>query len=177
MIDTENSNKKSLKIVKPTKIKWLLTASLILNLFLISGIVGGAYRLFLSDHTAFGNQQRGLRFAADDLPAERQHMYRKVLREARRDARPLIKSGQDARSEVRSLLAAPTFDRDAVTTALNKTHEADMALRIRIEQSLLDFVEVLTPEERATFADGLAKQGPLRQALLRNQHAETVAMP
>ncbi|HSH98281.1 MAG: periplasmic heavy metal sensor [Methylophilaceae bacterium] len=172
MVDSPNMN------VKPRKIKWLLTASLILNLFLISGIAAGAYRLFLSDHAVFGNQTaRGLRFAADDLPAERQHMYRKVLREARRDARPLIKSGQDARSEVRSLLAAPTFDREAVTAALNKTHEADMALRIRIEQSLLDFVEVLSPEERATFADGLAKQGPLRQALLRNQQADAATTP
>jgi uncharacterized membrane protein len=170
MTDTANT--------KPRKLKWLLTASLILNLFLISGIAAGAYRLFLSDHAVFGNQaQRGLRFAADDLPVERQHMYRKVLREARRDARPLIKSGQDARSEVRTLLAAPTFDRNAVTAALNKTHEADMALRIRIEQSLLDFVEILSPEERATFADGLAKQGPLRQALLRNQQADAATTP
>ena len=148
--------------------KWILAASLVLNIFLIGGIIGGAYHLFWADqtHVASVAPQRGLRFAADSLSAERQQTFRKTLRETRRDARSLIEASQKARSEVRRLMAEPAFDRHAVTTAINQVREADNAVRMRVEQSLVGFAETLSQPERQKLAEGLARQGPLRQAPL-----------
>ena len=147
------------------KPKWLLIASLTLNLFLIGGIAGGAYRLFWSDHATLAEKptQRGLRFAADDLTMEQRMAFRKILRETRREARPLIEAAKEKRAEVHKLLAASTFDRQAVNSAISQTREADIALRMRIEDALVNFAETLPQQERIKLAEGLAKRGPLRQ--------------
>jgi len=151
--------------VNNQKLKWLLIASLTLNLFLIGGIAGGAYRLLWSDHAALAERpiQRGLRFAADDLSIEQRMAFRKTLRETRREAKPLIEAAREKRAEVRKLLAASAFDRQAVTSAINQTREADIALRMRIENALVSFAETLSQQERIKLAEGLAKRGPLRQ--------------
>jgi len=147
------------------KLKWILIVSLILNVFLIGGVVGGAYRMFWSDSAPLAAKagQRGLRFAAEDLPIERQKEFHKSLREARRGARPLIAAAKEARIEVRQLVAAPTFDRPAVVAAIARTREADIALRMRIEDTLVNFAATLSQDEREKLAEGLARRGPLRE--------------
>ncbi len=147
------------------KIKWVLATSLILNIFLLSCIVSGTYHLFWSNAAPLANKpvQNALRFAADGLSLERQQAFQKLLRETRREAKPFIKAAQVARTDVRALLAAPEFDRGAISIALAHAREADIALRLRIEASLINFAESLSPEEREKFAEGLARQGPLRQ--------------
>jgi len=149
------------------KCKWLLIVSLILNIFLIGSIAGGAYKLFTSGATTVNGPlaERGLRFAADNLTPERKQAFRKALRDTRKEARPLVAAARTARSEVRALVAAPVFDREAVKAALDRTREADIALRMRIEQGLIDFTATLSPEERAKLAQGMARSGPLRQQL------------
>lgn len=147
------------------KLKWPLIASLILNLFLIGGVASGAYHLFWSDKAPLAGKGglHSLRFAADKLSTERQNEFNKILRDTRQAARPLIDSAKDARTEVRTLLAATNFDRTAINTALAHVREADTALRIRTEESLVNFAESLSPEERQKLAEGLARRGPLRQ--------------
>ena len=75
-----------------------------------------------------------------------------------------MKSGQDARAEVKAFLAAPEFDRGAILIALSHVREADMSLRLLFEAGLVDFAASLTPEEREKLATGLARQGPLKEA-------------
>lgn len=89
-----------------------------------------------------------------------------MVRDTRLEARQFIKSRQDARAEVKALLAAPEFDRGAISIALSHLREADMSLRLRFEASLVDFAASLTPEEREKLAAGLARQGPLKQGAL-----------
>ena len=147
--------------------KWLMIGSLILNIFLIGSIAGGAYTLF-SNGTPAANgplAERGLRFAADNLAPERKQAFRKALRETRKEARPLVAAARNARAEVRALVAAPVFDREAVKAALDRTREADIALRMHIERGLIDFTETLSPEERVKLAQGMARSGLLRQQL------------
>ncbi len=142
--------------------KWLIIASLLLNLFLIAGIAGGAYKLFANNQTGKVGQN-ALRFAAEHLSQEQQHHFKKTLREARREAKPLLATANEARSEVRKLIAAPSFDRQAVELALAKTREADRAVRMKVEVTMLNYAETLSAEDRQKFADGLAKKGPLRE--------------
>jgi len=142
--------------------KWLLITSLLLNLFLIGSITGGAYKLFTNHQTNKAGQNT-LRFAAENLTLEQQRSFKKTLREARREAKPLLESANNARTEVRKLIAAPSFNRESVEVALAKTREADRAVRMKIEATMLNFAESLSAEDRQKLAEGLAKKGPLRQ--------------
>ncbi len=140
----------------------LILASLLLNLFLICSIAGSAYMLF-ANHQTHKAGQNALRFAAEDLNPEQQRSFKKSLREARREAKPLLETANEARTEVRKLIAEPNFDRQAVEVALAKTREADRAVRMKIEVTLINFAESLSAEDRQKLAEGLAKKGPLRQ--------------
>jgi uncharacterized membrane protein len=92
-----------------------------------------------------------------------QHSFKKTLRDTRREAKPLLETANNARTEVRKLIAAQSFDRQAVEVALAKTREADRAVRMKIEVAMLNFTETLSAEDRQKLAEGLAKKGPLRQ--------------
>ncbi|MGT2472893.1 periplasmic heavy metal sensor [Paraburkholderia terrae] len=154
--------------------KFLLVGSLVLNVFLIGGVAGGAYQWFVAHGGATAATQpqpRALRFAAEGLSAERQQQFVDALKDARREARGYARDGREDRREVLRLLAAPQLDRAALDVALNRTREADIALRSRVEQSVADFAATLSPDERVKFAEGLRERGQWRlaQAQQRSQ--------
>jgi uncharacterized membrane protein len=62
---------------------------------------------------------------------------------------------------VLSLVAAPQLDRAALVAVLARTREADMALRARFENNVVDFAATLSPDEREKLASGLARRTPL----------------
>lgn len=147
--------------------KIALAASLVLNVFLLGTIAGGAWQWLANrSHAAQAAQsdaqQHALRFAAQDLSTQRQQQFAAALKEARRDGRPLTRDGRDARREVLRLLAAPQLDRPALDAALARTRDADGALRARVEQGVADFAATLTPDERAKFAESLTQRGQWR---------------
>jgi uncharacterized membrane protein len=145
--------------------KVLLVGSLVLNVFLIGGVAGGAYQWFVAHGGAAAAAQaqpRALRFAAAGLSVERQQQFVDALKTARREAREYARDGREDRREVLRLLAAPQLDRAALEVALNRTREADIALRSRVEQSVADFAATLSPDERVKFAEGLRERGNWR---------------
>ena len=147
--------------------KFLLVGSLVLNVFLIGGVAGGAYQWYVARGGATAAtqpQSRALRFAAEGLSAERQQQFVDALKDARREARAYARDGREDRREVLRLLAAPQLDRAALDVALNRTREADIALRSRVEQSVADFAATLSPDERVKFAEGLRERGQWRLA-------------
>ena len=142
-------------------LKTLAAVSLVLNVFLIGSIAGGAYRLF-AHQQAVAAQQRGIRFAAADLSAERQRQLREALRKTRRESLPLARAARDGRIDLAHLLAAQEFDRKALDDALARTREADVAVRARVEGTVADFAATLTPEERLKLVGAMERFGPLR---------------
>ncbi|MFC6313857.1 periplasmic heavy metal sensor [Paraburkholderia dipogonis] len=145
--------------------KVVLVASLVLNVFLVGAIVGGAYQWFAARGATAPvlAQQRALRFAAQTLSAERQKAFIDGLKDARRDGRQYAREGREGRREVLRLLAAPQFDRAALDAALERTREADSHLRAQVEGSVADFAATLSPEERVQFADSLKLRGQWRE--------------
>lgn len=145
--------------------KIVLVASLVLNVFLVGAIVGGAYQWFAARGATAPvlAQQRALRFAAETLSAERQKAFVEGLKDARRDGRQYAREGREGRREVLRLLAAPQFDRAALDAALTRTREADSHLRAQVEGSVADFAASLSPEERVQFADSLKVRGQWRE--------------
>jgi uncharacterized membrane protein len=148
----------------------LLLASIILNIFLLGCFAGGAYHLFWSEHATFSKNyaknQTGLRFAAENLSDEQQERFRESIRQTRRNARPIIMQGIEARRHLHELLKAPAFDRDAISAEITKVRESDVAVRIKIEENLVTFAETLTTKERLKLAEGLANKGPLRERIV-----------
>lgn len=145
--------------------KILLVASLVLNVFLLGGIAGGAYQWFAA-HGGLAKappQRTALRFAAEDLSPERQKQFIEALKAGRREGRDYAREGREGRHEVLSLLAAPQLDRAALDAALQRTRAADSALRAQVEGSVADFAATLSPEERVQFADGLKQAGQWRE--------------
>ena len=147
---------------RPLK-RWLL-ASLVLNLFLLGAIAGGAWRWWTAEsagHATAAAQPKSLRFAADELSAEQRRTFRLSLRDARRDAAASIQAARDGRQEVLRLVGAAQFDHATVAAALARTREADMLARARFEASVVDFAATLSPSERQTLASGLARRSTL----------------
>ncbi|MCJ0764488.1 periplasmic heavy metal sensor [Variovorax terrae] len=142
-----------------------LVVSLVVNLFLVCSIAGGAWRWWASERAAtaaaMAAQPRGLRFAADELSADQRRAFRVGLRDARRDAAPSLQAARDGRQEVLRLLGAPELDRAAVADALARTREADKALRARVETSVVDFAATLSPEDRQKLVSGLTRRSTL----------------
>jgi uncharacterized membrane protein len=147
--------------MSPRFIKAVAVVSLVLNVFLIGSLAGGAWRLF-AHQRAQAEQQRGIRFAAADLSPERQQQLRDALRHARRQNLPLIRQSRDARIDLAHALAAPTLDRAALDDALDRARTADVTLRARVESSVADFAATLTPDERMKMVGAMERYGPLR---------------
>jgi uncharacterized membrane protein len=144
-----------------TRLKTVLIVSLVLNIFLLGAIAGGTYRWVAKQKAEVVAQQRGLRFAAAELPQARREQLREALRQTRRDSLPLIVNARAGRLDVVQALAAPQFDRAALDAALARTREADMAVRARVEATVADFANTLTPDERLKLVDALQQHGPL----------------
>lgn len=155
--------------------KFVLGASLVLNVFLLGAIVGGAYQWFAAHGASapvLAQQHTALRFAAQTLSAERQQAFIDGLKNARREGRQFASEGRDGRRDVLRLLAAPQLDRAALDAALARTRAADSSLRAQVEGSVADFAATLSPEERVRFAESLKLRGQWREptaAGARNQ--------
>jgi uncharacterized membrane protein len=146
----------------------LVVGSVLLNVFLLGAIAGGAWRWFaargvLPPHAQAQHAPHiALRFATDELSPERQQQFLDALRSARRDGREHARDAREDRREVLDLLAAPQLDRAALDAALARTRAADVALRAQVESGIADYAATLTPEERLKFADGLRRSGQWR---------------
>lgn len=157
--------------------KVVLVASLVLNVFLLGAIVGGAYQWFAERgaHAPVLAQQRALRFAAQTLSAERQQAFIDGLKTARREGRQFAREGREGRREVLRLLAAPQLDRAALDAALARTRAADTSLRALVERSVADFAATLSPEERVRFAESLKLRGQWREPAAGNAREQANA--
>lgn len=146
--------------------KVILVGSVVLNVFMLGAIGGGAYQWFSTHrglHVAgMPAQHTALRFAADELTDARRQEFAAALKAARKDGRDFAREGRDGRITVLDLLAAPQLDRAAIDAALDRTRAADTALRGQVERSVVDFAATLTPDERAKFVDGLRRSGNWR---------------
>ena len=144
--------------------RWLL-ASVVLNVFLVGGATGVAWRWWAVQAApapvAAAAAPRSLRYAADDMAADQRRTYLLGLRNARREAAVPMRASRDGRQEVLRLIAAPQFDRDAVLAALARVRDADLAARSRLESSVVDFAATLATAERQKFVEGLQRRSQL----------------
>ncbi|TPK36145.1 periplasmic heavy metal sensor [Mesorhizobium sp. B2-5-3] len=138
----------------------LLIASVALNVFLAGALAGGAVRL----RSGKAGQGYSLEAAGGRLPDQERRIFRKALREVRRESRQVILDGQQARREAADLLRQPTLDTAALTAALERARNADVTMRMRLEQRIVEFAAASSAEDRGVLAEGLTRRAGLPPA-------------
>ncbi|MBZ9701076.1 MULTISPECIES: periplasmic heavy metal sensor [unclassified Mesorhizobium] len=138
----------------------LLIASVALNVFLAGALAGGAVWL----RSGKAGQGYSLEAAGGRLPDQERRIFRKALREVRRESRQVILDGQQARREAADLLRQPTLDTAALTAALERARNADVTMRMRLEQRIVEFAAASSAEDRAVLAEALTRRAALPPA-------------
>lgn len=150
----------------------LLVCSLVLNVFVVGGLIGAGVMWKQADaHRPVTGLGRGgrLRVAAQDLPQPYRRELRQTVVETMRELRPRIREARSARQEAARLLAEPALDLAALDAALTRARSADMAVRTGLESSVVRFAGKLPQAERARLVEALTRQQPRAAAKDRQQ--------
>lgn len=142
-------------------VRVLVIASVVLNVFLAGAFAGGAVWL----RNAKAGAGYSLETAGGRLPEQDRKVFRKALRQVRMDSRQTILDGQQARQEAADLLQQPVVDAAALSAALERARNADVTLRTRLEQAIVDFAANTSPQNRSVLASALMRHVERRAAV------------
>lgn len=161
------------------RLRIVLIASLVLNLFVVGGLVGGAIMWQRAQVTrpmaALGRP--AIRQAAAALSPEYRKQFRDAFRATAQSLRPQAVAARKARQDVAALLALPGYDGAALDAAIRRSREADMQVRTALEARTMAFMKSLPAEERIAFGKELIRvaerQRERRLAARRARQGET----
>ncbi|TIW90007.1 MAG: periplasmic heavy metal sensor, partial [Mesorhizobium sp.] len=91
--------------------------------------------------------------------------FRQALRQVRVESRQIILDGQQARQEAADLLLQPVMDKAALSAALERARNADVTVRTRLEQAIVNFAANTSPENRSVLAQALLRHMERRAAV------------
>jgi uncharacterized membrane protein len=140
--------------MSPRLLKIACAISILLNIFLVSAVIGGAAWIQARRPAASGSIQ----VAGAQLPQPSRRIFRQALKDARREMQPTIAQGNQAREDAAALLRAPTLDQAALTAALARVRAADIAIRTHVEERAVAVAATLSPADRATLALGVVRK-------------------
>jgi uncharacterized membrane protein len=146
------------------KMRISLAISLVLNIFLIGAVSGGAAWLNFGQRMILAGS---LRVAGAELPEEQSRAFRQALRQARASEHDQVSKTRDARARAANLLRQPEVDQQALLGALDEARAADFAVRSAVEKRAVEFASSLSAEDRNRLADAIGERG--RRAVRRNQ--------
>jgi uncharacterized membrane protein len=139
------------------KLKLLLAISVVVNLFAL-GALGGGAAMWLAT-----SARHPIKSAGDTLPIADRRRFHEMFRTVAQQVRPLQQSARENRHAAALLFVQPKFDAAAADDALSRARDADLAARTEVETALVGFAGTLPQSERQTLADGLSQGGgPLR---------------
>lgn len=144
----------------PGRKRWLLVASLALNL-LVLGAFAGAY--FFGPRHGPGRwgatpMEFGLMHFSRKLPEERRNGVREVLREGRKAAKPLREDLRKAREAAALVLGSPDYTTEKMQAALEQIGVAEDSLRRNGAAVVVKAIERLTPEDRKSLSEAWTKR-------------------
>ena len=140
----------------------LLIISFALNVFVLGAAVGGAYMWRWTEVVRPVKNRQALRFAAEQLPPDQRKAFQQEIAAARRASAPDIETARGGRATLAGLLSDKELDRNAIDTELAKIRTADVALRARLEQAIIDYAQRLPLEQRLKLVEGLRTRNMLR---------------
>ncbi len=134
--------------------RWLLIASLALNVFFIGGLVSVASHRFTrppptpADRTLEARIDR----LTNSLPPQDAALLQTQFKAVEATVERARQASRDAQQNVRVALTAPTFDPDAATQALGALREARERIWIEIHSALVKAAIAMSPEGRERLA-------------------------
>lgn len=106
------------------------------------------------------------------LPGERRREIWQSTEAERAKLRPIRKSMQEARDETRKALVATPFDSQRFAAAQKRLFETEQETRLAMLKQIQSIAELLTPEERAAFAEWEQKDRNRRRAFWRKMRED-----
>jgi len=140
--------------------RWLvagLIASAALNLFLV-GAAAGVIALGQSmAREGPGVRPGALMIATAGLPQPDRRNFRQMLRQTRSEVLADVARSRALRIDAWSAVGDSKPDPAAIKAKLAQSRQIDTSVRARVEERLVDYVESLTPADRAAFAAGMRR--------------------
>ena len=146
---------------KPSWQKWLLIASLALNLLIIGG-AAGAFWSHRHGGRHFGHWQgreHGLMGFLRELAPERQGELRAALEAEREKIKPLREGVKEEWKETNAVLGVEPFDKEKFNAAMTRMIDAETRIRTVISGALVETAVKLNPGERQKLKAWREKQG------------------
>ena len=151
--------------VTTSKLPIWLVVSLIVNALLIGVLIGGG----LGQRKAGpppggpgGSEQALIRGIDQSLPDGERQLVRRAFRQAFAESREQRVAVRDARQRLGRLLAADSYDTDAVRESFRQLREADSAMRGKIQDVLAEQFGALTAAQRRAIIEDLNRRGRRR---------------
>jgi len=135
-----------------TKMRLLLTLSIVFNIFLAGTIAGALVWRNFGHGMIFAGS---LRVAGAELPAQQQRAFRIALRQARGEAMETIAKSREAKARAASLLRQADVDEAALFAALEEARTADISTRAAIEKKAAEFALGLSAQDRVRLAEAI----------------------
>lgn len=127
---------------------------LVLNTFLIGALAGGGLTWIRKTQA----RAEMMPLAGEQLPSAQKKALRAALSEARKGERQTILDAQQAKIDAASILGQPKLDTAALSAALARARDADLALRTKVEQRAVDFAATLSYDERRALSESLVRR-------------------
>ncbi len=135
-----------------------LAISIVLNVFLLGALIGGTAWLELRKPRLPDTLQA----ASRQLPEPERDTLHQALRDAWRDLHQTVVERRHARREAANLLQQPKLDTVALLAALDRARAADVVIRTKLEQRIVEFAAESSPQIRELLAEGLVRNLPNR---------------
>lgn len=143
--------------MSPRALTIALVVSLVVNVFVIGAVAGVLLTHGAPPWAKSPPRPNPLMAAAANLdPADRDALRALMIDEVQRQA-PTRIDAMMARRQAVALMRAPTFDRAAAGAALDRARADDMAVRQKLENTLLDFAAKLDARSRIALSDGMTR--------------------
>ena len=148
-----------------TALRWLLVASLALNVGLLSGI---AWEHFDRDdpprhvkmRVTRGGMMPGPHLLHRTLPPERRAVVDAVHEKHQPRIHATVRRVFEARARVHTLMTAETLDRPALDQAFADLRARDAEAATAVQAMLTELVTELTPEERRAVGEAVHRRHP-----------------
>jgi len=140
----------------------ILFVSLTVNVFTVGAVLGGlaiAAKIHRPEAAAM-SPGPALWAAGESLPPQHRYEYRRLLREQGQLTSQQMRAVRAARREAWAHMGDEPFDPAATTRSLDEARTLEMNARRAAERRLVGFAAGLPPQERARFAEGLARWAP-----------------
>jgi uncharacterized membrane protein len=143
--------------MRPRTLAILLGLSLVLNVFVIGGVVGLFVGQTFGPPSTSAPRPNPMMAAADRLNPVDRDTFRALMQDEVQREGPTALDARQQRRQAAELLLAPSFDRAAAGAALDRARADDIEVRRAVENAMLDFAAKLDQHDRTVLSAGLAR--------------------